>query len=816
MYINENSFLDAFSSGKSKSIGDRISSLFSFNGWLANFKPNKDKEEKDPVAEAYEKVLDEKIRESERRYKEEYNARRKIETNKVKLKHAQEEAQKENVHKQLLKTLEDRNDFLNGEITRYKQLKKAISKGETIPRDLLAAEIDSNNRYIENITKGLPPEQRTAVEKLKNAQLEMLYKQSVGPDGSPLYDANGDPVYELRNQEEITKWAEENKEKAQMVLDAQRQGNENLKNNNVVDLEQLKKDCGVKDTSEEIKKAENDLIEKVDKVNKLDDIQKDIQSIIDKQAEYDRQKKQWDDKAAKRDASAEKRDNLKKLSDFQQKAFSYIKDNNEKFKNVAGLNIEDDDSIATFLANINDINSLNEKVNNGEKNVTIEDNIDNYSTAKYEQSMKNADNKYSRDEIAAQTVGDPGEPPKVELTDDQKNALKENGINVEAPIDITSISAQLTGVRAKASTDYTAAANAVTKAAEAEANISKRVARAIQANKEDAYNELSKDLRAKADALRDNPDSYKNTLIDGIEKTDDNGKVYIEDKDGTRIYRPTSLNANGEDLEKYEATLKTQIACAMIKGDLKAPQRVIAKKDENGDVIYEYEDGTQIDDVQRAAEAYAKYQVYIEKTSEVNKKLKEKLQNGEKLPDEVYKTIGEINSPGKQEKIRKMFNMDDKQFDALLSDIENRSNDDEWEDVDDNETDTGETDDDLEDDESDKKASKYNDPDEPSKKLVNPKTVWKRRKNKRTGRLGETYYKVGSNWTEKCSKDDYKEKIRVFKEKLARAKAKKEEENNSKNSGSTGATEAKESFNVSTYLKARLINEANLIQYLKK
>lgn len=814
MYINENSFLDAFSGDKSKSIGDRISSLFSFNGWLANFKPKKDKEEKDPVEEAYEKVLDEKIRESERRYKEEYNARRKIEANKVKLKHAQEEAQKENAHKQLLKTLEDRNDFLNGEIARYKQLKKAISKGETIPRDLLAAEIDSNNRYIENITKGLPPEQRTAVEKLKNAQLEMLYKPSTGDDGTPLYDANGDPVYVLRSQDEIAAWASapENKEKAQMVLDAQKRGNDSLKNNTTVDLEQLKKDCGVKDTSEEIEKAEKDLTEKADKVNKLDDIQNDIQSIIDKQSEYDRQKKQWDDKSAKRDAAAEKRDNLKNLNDFQQKAFSYIKDNAEKFKNVDGLNAEDDNSIATFLQNINDINGLNEKVNNNEEKVAI-DNIDNYSTAKYEQSMKKADNDYSRAEIAAGTVGDPGDPPKAELSEEQKNSLKENGIEVQDPIDITSISAQLAGTRAKAYADYTAAANTVTKAAETEVNISKRVARAIQANKEDADNELSKDLRAKADALRDNPDGYKNIKIDGIEKTDDKGKVYIEGKDGKPIYRPTSLGTAGEELEKYENVLKTQIACAMIKGELKAPQRVITKKDEKGNIVYEYEDGTQIDDVQKAAEAYAKYQAYIEKTSEVNKKLKEKLQNGEKLPDEVYETIGEISSPEKQEEIRKKFNMDDKQFDALLSDIENRSEDSDWEDADDNETDTGETDDDLETDETGKKVSKYNDPDNPGKKLVNPKTVWKRRKNKRTGRLGKTYYKVGSDGTEKCSEDDYKEKISAFKEKLARAKAKKEEENNSKNSGST---EAKESFNVSTYLKTHLVNESNLIQYLKK
>lgn len=660
-------------------------------------------------------------------------------------------------------------------------------------RSYSEAEINAITDSLETLGTILPPSEQTLASRAK----EMILKAAINEDGTlksedEIKNALEEARKTLNENDEFTKFFD--KQTASIKNNASEKGIQDVFKNYVGELTGY---------TSKVENADQELEEAQEALNNLQgNLDNEGRAAVDNY-----QKAVLENVKLKLEAGEELSDDEKKALEKMPKkiADSLFKDGDSYMKGItvdpdSGKVTVDIDKLKTSCESNNDVLAAIQKIADEATDETrgakLEEYCEKHGLPKdtFSGDPNNIKNLTKDSEVIKQAQKKADEIAKEKVKKNEKKMPENPAKNYPAEDIEQYINIQHEGP------DNEAIKQAQERVKEAEANVQRKkdIAKEMKERLADIKSqELSRELNDKVlipygDEKITLKEYKERTKCDAGEQIDDKGKRYIE-VDGKKIYRPDNVDPDSEEMQNYE---KARIKKALKNQKPKEPAKKVTIKDGKY-----YLDGQEVDlssdetkdDLkaevaksiaeQEAAETYKKDRQAI--ITNFKSALKD-IVAGKDVKDPYMKEfMKDYTADGKidVEKITDFLKElpdikgEDGEIDVdklkdflkdMPEDVKNKLSEEEYVDNSEDPDNSDDSDDPNDDDES-------NNNTEDDKKPVNPKKIWKRKKNKATGAMTKNYYYVGGKSERKgesISKDLYKEKIQNYKKKLAAYKEK--------------------------------------------
>ena len=822
-----------------KSLTNKVKTCQLFNIFLSS--SGSGSTDNDPIRKMYldcaKKKRDNAVKRRDKLIAEE----KKLRANSIKLKFQAKDNQLENEFQQKLAALKNHQDEIKKQIERQNKISTLIKKGETLPNDILQAEIDNANRTIDNMIKHLPAGEQDEATKRQNTLLKVFYKTEDNNN-----DDDGNPNAILRSHDEITTFLAENpdiKDEFDRIAKAHRKDlNELISDESKMKefADEFAKTIGAADPQTIEAECEEASINAIAKQVKLNELKEKIESASkdanDKTEaskayakaleEEDKSKKVLDTfESIKNDSDKKKLYAIIAKNKSKEPFKSLLKDTSEvELANTLGDKLKGKtitaSEIKTAISNDSDLkakcpkesseNGAQESIKFEPSDESINDINEKTVDSQFESGKKTAENSYAskvadkndkKDKLkdvglTENTAVDNDGAPKTfdpEIPQDVKDALKDEGLPT-SPDSVIQSSIEA-GIN-KQKEIQTNANKRLQDAKDAQRYINTQYAKAKQDEQTSKLAEMDSEKHIKAEVEKQSKET-KNSLLDG-EELDENGVPYIKIGDEI-IKRPDSSNI--EELENYRKKVAVQAAIAQLetgKGpkEQKVIQKKIVKDGDTEKVEYTDENGTKIDENE-----VIKRELENKKIAETNSWIKKVLSGEIEVSEEEAKQLDDAYEE-MTEDARKKY---DEEF-GIDFDEKNWSEKDESDEEDDNDKEVK----DETPDEEKEENKEESDSDEDGK--PNPP---KRRIRKKSGKRKGTFkYIYKSNETGKlcrATKKDWEANVRAwrrYKKKLAEYnKTNSNSNSDSKGKDSNNSTQGEKHESITIFLKKNLVLE---------
>jgi hypothetical protein len=266
-----------------------------------------------------------------------------------------------------------------------------------------------------------------------------------------------------------------------------------------------------------------------------------------------------------------------------------------------------------------------------------------------------------------------------------------------------------------------------------------------------------------------------------IEKTYNKNK---DNKDFLKALENAKNNVTKEDAESFVDTAKKQAKTTLEKVEKEKKEQAEIDKDiedlqkeidkENQNSMFKPEENEKLKELVDKLKKRQEDREKLSQNSVIGQAAPEAVANAQEELAKKEKELADKHTKDKEDEDKKSKDSQESDEDKESEDEYNKEGNDKnnYDDVDNTEDDQDDTE--YESDEDDGQGGK--------KKLQNPAKIWRRRKNKRTGKLTQTYkHKLPNGTEESITKEEYKQKIQAYQKAKQKAQDGKKSDNNSLN-----------------------------------